>query len=266
MKKLLFPTALIGLFLATIWFTACQKDTLNSVKPDKTHQASDLANNGTPNADLPVTDRGNGNSKVFPPSAHPYGLSYPEWTEVWLQQFYTYDCETVPWVHPETVLFYSNGPVYILAGIAEVGGEANISIPHGKALLFPLVNVWWNYPCPFPGWEPPAGVSVGDWLTGIVESDLSNIDVSSLSVTLDGDEVSNMGSYRFVSDVFDCVGNPELSNCLDPCINSDPQPTVMGGYFVMLKPLSKGQHTVHYHMEAPAWGAVQDATYNITVL
>jgi hypothetical protein len=265
MKKLLFPTALIGLFLAAFWFTACQKDTINSVTPTQTHQATDLTSIGTPNADLPVTDRANGNSKVFPPTAHPYGKSYAEWSEVWLQQCYTYDCATVPWVHPESVLFYENGPVYILAGIAEVGGSADITIPHGKAVLFPLVNVWWNHPCPFPGWDPPAGVSMEDWLQGLVEENLTAIDVSSLSVTVDGDAVSNLGSYKFVSELFDCTGNPDLANCFDPCVNGEPQPSVMGGYFVMLKPLTVGQHAVHYHMEAPAWGAVQDATFNITV-
>ncbi len=105
-----------------------------------------------------------------------------------------------------------------------------------------------------------------DWLTSIVVGDLSNVDVSSLSVTIDGDEVSNLGSYMFVSDLFTATGNPDLINCADPCVTGDPQPTVMGGYYIMLKPLSKGQHTVHYHTEIPAWGAVQDGTYNITVL
>ncbi len=256
---------MFGLLLAACWFTACQKDTLTSVTPTTNQQATDLTNSGASNEDLQVTDRANGNSKIFPPSAHPYGLSYADWTKVWLEQFLSYDCSNVPWVHPENVLFYTSGPVYILAGISEIGGSANITIPHGKALLFPLMNVWANYPCPDPTWEPPTGTSVEDWLIGVIQDALSNVSVPSLSVTVDGDDVSNLGSYKFVTNMFNCPANPELASCLDACITGSPQPNVMGGYYVMLKPLSKGQHAVHYHVEIPAWGAVQDATYNITV-
>ena len=246
-KQFLSLIALLALTTTLTWY-GCQKEEI-------------LVQN-----DQNVELRTPGDSKVFPPTAHPYGKSYPEWTQVWLEKFNTFDCETVPWINPENVLFHTAGPVFMLAGIAEVGGSASITVPHGKALLFPLVNVWLNYPCPESwGWEPPAGVPIGAWLTNEVGSALTNVEVPSLSVTIDGDEVGNLGSYKFVSDPFDCAVNPDLVNCADPCATGDPQPTVMGGYYVMLKPLSKGQHTVHYHMEAPNWGAVQDATYNITV-
>lgn len=250
-KHLFFGFLATGFFTAAVWFSACQKDN------------ADTAQTVSP---LSATDRANGDSKVFPPTAHPYGKSYTEWTEVWLQQFMSYDCDNIPWVHPANVLFYTNGPVYILAGIAEVGGSANITIPHGKSLLFPLINVWWDYPCPEQyGFEPPPGKSLKDWLTELVLNDLSNVDESSLSVTIDGNEVSNVPSYKFLTGLFDFTGHPSLADCLDPCITGAPQPAVTAGYYIMLKPLSKGQHTVHYHTEVPAWNAVQDATYNITV-
>lgn len=250
-KRLLFLFAAIALSTVAIWFAACQKD------PADTNQSI-----STRSAD----DRTNADSKVFPPTAHPYGKSYTEWTEVWLQQFMSYDCDNIPWVHPANVLFYTSGPVYILAGIAEVGGSASITVPHGKALLFPLVNVWWDYPCPEEyGFEPPAGVSLETWLTGLAANDLANVNTSSLSVTIDGAAVSNLSSYKFSTPLFDFTGNAALAGCFDPCITGSPQPVATAGYYVMLKPLSKGVHAVHYHMEIPAWNAVQDATYNITV-
>ena len=113
--------------------------------------------------------------------------------------------------------------------------------------------------------EPAPGQTVEELLTAGVESSLTNIDVSSLAVTVDDEVIADMGSYKFVTGQFDFTGHPSLVNCFDSCITGEPQPGVMGGYYVMVKPLSKGQHTVHYHMEAPAWGAVQDGTYNITV-
>ncbi|MBI5914773.1 MAG: hypothetical protein HY842_05305 [Bacteroidetes bacterium] len=266
MKKLLFPTALFGLFLATSWFTACQKDTLNSVTPAQTNQATDLAINGTPTTDLQLTDRGNGNSKVFPPNANMHGKSYTEWSQIWMEQFMLFDCASNPWLNPGNELFYTSGPVYMAAGIQAVGGSANMTIPHGKALLFPLVNFINDYPCPAEwNFEPAPGQSMEDFLTQATEDALSNVSIPSLSVTVDGDAVSNLGSFKFVTDLFYFTAHPSLAGCFDPCVVDGPEPGVAGGYYIMLKPLSNGQHTVHYHMEIPAWGAVQDATYNITV-
>jgi hypothetical protein len=265
MKKLLFPTALFGLFFAASWFTACQKETLNGTTPDQTYQATDLTNIGTPTTDLQVTDRGNANSKVFPPLAHPYGMSYTEWSKIWFKQFLLFDCEVHPWQNPGAELFYTSGPVYMTAGIPAVGGSTSIIIPHGKALLFPLVNILNDYPCPAEwNFEPAPGQSLEDFLTQPVIEILSV--VSDLSVTIDGDEVSNLDSYKFITDLFWFTANPDLAGCFDPCVTGGSQPGVADGYYVMLKPLSKGQHVVHYHMVNSAWGGVQDGTYNITVL
>jgi hypothetical protein len=271
MKKLLFLTALFGLFFAASWFTACQKDTLNGVTPDQTYQATDLTSNGTPNADLQVTDRANGNSKVFPPTANMYGKSYAEWSQIWMEQFMMFDCAHLPWQNPGLELFYTSGPVYMMAGIQAVGGTANVTVPHGKAVLFPLVNFINDYPCPAEfNFEPAPGQSMEDFLTQATEGLLDYVSVPSLSVKVDGDAVSNLGAYRFVTDLYYFTANPDLATCLDPCIVDEevygsPQPGVAGGYYIMLKPLSKGQHTVYYHMEIPVWNAVQDATFNITV-
>ncbi|MCC6722957.1 MAG: hypothetical protein IT258_00510 [Saprospiraceae bacterium] len=264
MKKIHF-LALSGLLLVAISFSACQKETIDKEVTAQNQSATDLSNGETPGGDV-VTERGNANSKVFPPNAHPYGKSYAEWAEVWLQQIYTYDCASFPWTHPSNALFYQTGPVYIMAGIQTVGGSANVTIPHGKALLFPLYNLWLDYPCPaYYNWEPPSGVSIEDWLTGYIESLMPVIDVPSLSVTIDGDPVTHLCSSDVFTDLFEFTGNTDLGNCFDDCITGAPQPAALGGYYVMLKPLSHGQHTVHYHSEAPAWGQVQDATYNITV-
>ena len=41
--------------------------------------------------------------------------------------------------------------------------------------------------------------------------------------------------------------------------------SVADGVYVMLAPLSAGQHTLHFHGEAPAFHFVLDITYHITV-
>lgn len=234
MKKLLLFTLLASGFMATsLWMTAC-KDEDPKIE-----------------------------SLVFLPTESPYGKTYAAYAEDWLKQFYTADCDHTPWVHPANVLFYTDGPVYFLAGISAVGGSANISIPDGKAILFPLFNSWWDLPC--PGFEVPAGQTVDQFLLAGVSGDLGNVKVSSLAVTIDGVSLNDLGSYKVLTGVFNLTGNPVLADCFDPCITGSPQPAATGGYYVIVKPLSRGQHQIHYHMEAPVWNAVQDATYNITV-
>ena len=255
MKKQLFLTTLaIALMSATIWFTACQKDS-SSTEPAITDQIA--------------TDRTPGDSKVYPPGAHPFGKSITEWTVGWMQEFMTDDCAHNGWLNPDNVLFHQSGPVYFMAGISSYGATANITVPHGKAILFPLVNFLNDHPCPDQNFQPDPGQSMEDFLRDGSESFWGITDymalIENLSVSVDGSPVSNMPDYLFITDLFYFTGNPDLATCFDGCITGESQPAVAGGYYIMLKPLSKGTHTVHYHSEIPIWGAQQDATYNITV-
>jgi len=40
---------------------------------------------------------------------------------------------------------------------------------------------------------------------------------------------------------------------------------VIGGYFVMLAPLSSGQHVIHFHGEIPDFSFVFDVTYMLSI-
>lgn len=248
-KHLVLCTAVFVLISAAIWFTACQKET---------------PVNDTPATITEAADRTPGDSKVFPPTAHPYGQSYTEWTVNWMQEFMTFTCATNPWLNPDNgVLFYQNGPVYFMAGLSTPSASADVTVPHGKAILFPLVNLLNDYPCPDPSFEPAPGQTLEEFLTEGAINFLPP--VSNLSVTIDGHSVSNLTNYQFVSDMFSFTGDPSLSGCFDGCVTGNPQSGVTNGYYIMLKPLSKGTHTVHYHMEIEDWGAVQDGTFIITI-
>lgn len=250
MKKLLslFVGAMV-IASGIYWLTACQ--------PDK---------NEVTNSDLTsVEDRSNGNSKVFGPSAHPYGKSYEEWAVAWFQVFMGFNCDENPWSNPDYALFYQTGPVYFLAGLNTVGASKDIAVPHGKAILFPLTNYINDYPCPAQyNFEPAPGQSLEDFLSqGIVDF---NNNVTELSVEVDGASISNPDAYKFISDLFYFTGDPDLATVcqFDVCVTGESQPAVCGGPFMMLKPLSKGTHTVHYH--SLTWGTyAQDGTFNITV-
>ncbi len=248
MKTSLLPGLLLRSFILVLSLPACQKETPKST---------------TATTSSEVNERANGNAAVYPPSAKPYGLSYGDWSAIWWQKFLVFDCANNPFLNPENVLFHQSGQVYFLAGLAQSGTSVDVSIPHGKAILFPLINYINDYPCPDITFQPGPNQSLEEFLTEGAESAMA--DVTNLSVTIDGKPVNNPESYLFISDLFYFTGNPDLTNCIDACVTGSSQPAVAGGFFMMLKPLSKGVHTVNYHSEIPIYAIVQDGTFNITV-
>lgn len=204
-------------------------------------------------------------SKVFEPTSNPYGTSYTDWTVQWMQSFLTFDCDNNPFANPANVLFSQTGDVYFMAGLQATGSSVNITVPQDKAILFPLANYINDYPCPGGGFEPAPGQTLEEFLTEGAVWFTDNC--SKLSVVIDADSVSNPQNYLFTSNLFTFTGSPDLATVcgFDGCITGTPQPAVTSGYYIMLKPLSKGQHTVHYHLEMEPWSIVQDGTFNITV-
>ncbi len=235
MKKTIsfFAGAMI-IAAASFWFTSCHEDDNEPV------------------------------SKVFLPTEKPYGKSYTEWNVEWFKVFMSFNCDNNPWANSEKALFYQTGSVYFLAGLNTEGASVNITVPQDKAIFFPLTNYINDFPCPDPSFAPAPGQSLKDFLTEGMTSFKGGI--SGLAVEVDGTAISDPTAYWFVSDLFEFTGNPDLATVcqFDGCVTGTPQSAVAGGYFMMLRPLSKGTHTVHYH--SVTWGNfVQDGTFNITV-
>jgi hypothetical protein len=73
--------------------------------------------------------------------------------------------------------------------------------------------------------------------------------------------------YRFASqDLFNIKGDPSLATTLDGCVTGGQQPAVTDGYLFMVKPLSRGQHTLVWHQK-DSFGMGGDTTliYHLTV-
>jgi len=237
--------------LCFIFLTACQKD-------------EELASNNLTNQE-DLDWRCNQNSKVYPPNAHPFGQSYDEWTEDWWTWLMAFDCASSPLNDPTGEYSGQNqsGPVYYLVGTMGGSATRNVTIPHNKAILFPMINIINDYPCPDPNFQPGPGQTLEEFLQ---EGAAAFIDLAdNLSVTLDGNEMTNEEGYRFPTDLFQFTGNPDLTNCLDPCVTGTPQDAVSDGYWMMLKKLHRGSHILHFYAEVPVYGFVVDVTYNITV-
>jgi hypothetical protein len=101
-----------------------------------------------------------------------------------------------------------------------------------------------------------------DFLTEGVNSLVGQ--VTRLEVEVDGVPLQNLFDYRATSELFTFTGDPSLT-VFDPCITGTPQAGVSDGYWVLLRSLPVGEHTIHFRGEIEAFDFVMDTTYHLTV-
>jgi len=239
MKKFLafVVTAITVTTLAMI--SSCQKE--STVNPSSTVSSSDEKNSL---------------SQVFQPNALPYGKSYMSWMVAWWKWDLSFDCNHFPTFDTTGSLENQNhsGPVFFLAGSRHDYTLA-VTIPSGASIFLPISTVEDDYPC---------GDQQLDSLVSVTTSFVNTI--TDLTLTIDGHAVNHLTSYKFISPVFTTAANADLVNCFDDCITGGPQQWSVGGYFVMLRPLSPGSHTIVRHATAEGGAITYDTTYDITQL
>lgn len=208
----------------------------------------------------------NPNPGVLPVDANPYGQSYGNWGAAWWIWALQFPLENNPITDPTGALSSQgqSGPVWFLAGTFGGTAARTLTVPRGKALFFPLFNIFNDYPCPDPNFQPAPGQTLEEFLT---EGAAANIDLATdLFAEVDGVPLQELWNYRAHSDLVTFTGHPSLV-AIDPCLTGEPQPAVADGYWVLLAPLRPGQHTVRFGSKA-LFGEFQfevDVTYHLTV-
>ena len=79
----------------------------------------------------------NSNPGVIPPQAQAHGMTYAEWTARWWQWFFSFTATTNPVADCSVGQL---GSVWFLVGVPGPT-TINCSVPPGKALFFPVINV-----------------------------------------------------------------------------------------------------------------------------
>jgi hypothetical protein len=115
-------------------------------------------------------------------------------------------------------------------------GEAvrECSVPTGTALFFPIVNAECNT------FEDPSATEAD--LRGC--ANFLGDHIQNLLVTIDGVAVEHIGLYRAESPAF-TIG-PVPDNNIFGTTPGSTFDSVSDGFYIMLAPLSRGQHEIHF--------------------
>jgi hypothetical protein len=195
---------------------------------------------------------------IAPPESLPGGLSYQQWSGKWWQWVDSIPYSVNPIVDTTGIdcdVYQSkSGPVWFLAGTNGFDATRQCAIPVGRMIFFPIINWINDYPCPDPQFQPGPKQSLEQFLTigyGPYIGARQYADhVTAASASLDGVAVQDLllppetSKYRVTSSIFNFNGDPSLQ-VLDPCVGPKHK-GVSDGYWIMLKPLPAGPHTLTF--------------------
>jgi hypothetical protein len=201
---------------------------------------------------------------VVPPAENVFGRPYGGWAVAWWQWVLSIPESTNP-LNDKTgdncAVGQSSGPVFFLVNSLVGSVERSCTVPRGKAIFFPIINA----ECSTTGSSLFHGDNEVE-LRSCAGEFGDAIDVKSLKVTVDGEELYDLQDHRAQSSIFNFTLPDDDVFDEDATVGS----SVSDGYYVWLKPLQPGIHTIHFE-GACAVGSLcegflsQNVTYIITV-
>jgi hypothetical protein len=188
------------------------------------------------------------------------GKTYAEWSVAWWKWAQAIKKDRNP-ILDKTGEFAGQGqegPVWFLAG--NVGGKSTrkCAIPAGKPVFFPVVNISED--------EAPDKADEKKQ-RAVAKAEMDRAE--GLEASLDGKRISGLDRFRVASAVFTFTAPDKAADAPFGADGSIGKRTaVSDGYWIMLKPLSEGKHTLHFKGKRTDKGTVLfdlDVTYELTV-
>jgi hypothetical protein len=216
--------------------------------------------------------KGNPNPRILPVDSHAYGTSYSELAAEWWKWALQTDPNPVADPTGEYCCEGQQGKVWFLAGTFEGNVVRQCTVPAGKAIFFPIVNsVWWDPEdvLDYLGGDEAAYALLSyeekaDILYELVGAFIDMVDI--LECEIDGVPVQDLYSYRVQSPpfsstlaVFGDIQDPPYPNA-----DMERDPLTADGYWLLLAPLSAGEHTIWFSGGITG-GFVTEVTYELTV-
>ncbi|MCX9083155.1 MAG: hypothetical protein OIN83_13285 [Candidatus Methanoperedens sp.] len=177
----------------------------------------------------------NPNPGVLPPDSELQGLTYSEWSAKWWQWLLGIPADKNPNLDDSgaNCAEGQSGKVWYLAGTFGGPATRTCTIPSGKAIFFPIVNSVWV------ATEPGDTEEMGRQINKDFIDKTTLLDVK-----VDGVPLQELKKYRAASPAFD-VDLPE--NNVFGLGPGEYDPAVSDGFWIMLWPLSGGNHEIRIH-------------------
>jgi hypothetical protein len=211
-------------------------------------------------ASAPPVHAANPNPGVIPPNATPYGMTYGEWSARWWQWALSLPVDENPFFDEDGDCTNGAngqlGPVWFLTGVLNESGtaERDCTVPVGKALFFPLINV----ECSTVEEEPFFGAD-----EDALRACATGFNFSDVYATIDGRPVRNLEAFHVVSPLFSFTLPDENVLGLEGGTTGE---SVSYGYYLMVPPLSAGAHKIEFGGTYADFEFSLAITYNLTVV
>jgi len=228
-----------------------------------------LAAQYIPHVSADDSDRERG--KIFDRDSVVYGRTYSDWNAAWQQWADSIPTANHPLFDNGDCSVGQSGPVWFLGRkFVAAGGTANFdgvvrdcNVPAGKALYVAIYNAEDSVlEQTTPGLTQP--VQIGD-LRAVTAGEMDG--VTELAMQVDGENIRDIKErFRMQSPAFTFTlpaDNFFTAIGEGPFEAGTYSPAVDDGYYVMVAPLSLGEHTIHFHGTAGV--DVLDVTYHINV-
>jgi hypothetical protein len=217
------------------------------------------------------------NPGVAPVQSNPYGASYGEWSARWWQYALSVDADHSPFFDTTGANFAvgQSGKVWYLSGVIEFTSAGqplppgtlnqvtrDVTLPSGTSLFMPVLNV--EEDNLVPG-GPNTTYSVDQLRTFAAEA-MSTAE--NMQCQVDGRPINDLLHYDVTSPVFSYHLPANNIDTVLTGVNVPAQtvsPAVGEGVYLMLRPLSVGQHTIHFAGDFGPGQFALDVTYHITV-
>lgn len=203
------------------------------------------------------------NQVVYAPNTNVMGMSYGDWSAAWWQYVLAYRNTGGP--YGDVTGQYCNegqgGPVFFLVGGPVNPTNRTCTIPAGKALFIPIINV----ECSTAELPPFYGANAQE-ARACAALYNDGIDLKSLKMTIDGRHIRDLDEFRVQSPFYAFIVPPDDNFLGVPGATSGS--SVSDGYWVMVKPLAPGVHVIHFegaYVTGPGAGTIQNVTYTLHV-
>ena len=202
-------------------------------------------------------NRGQGQryASVLPASSRPYGLTYGEWQARWWQWSISIPYDIHPYVGEQFADANQSGHVWFLVGYND-GAVRHVTIPRGKAIFFPVVNVECS------NVEPAGFFGADEAAMRLCVREFVRTDMQCF---IDGLPVRNLDRFEGESPLFGFDAPDKNILTGGDAVSGE---SVSAGTYVMLPPLSVGHHTIRFKgtQTDPIFGSFTfESNYEVTV-